>query len=389
MRNEWVATWAASPMNVWAADAVLPGFCNQTIREVARVSVGGSQVRLRLSNEFGFEDLGIDAACIALAGEDGAIQPMTSRHLTFGGRADATIPAGSPLISDPVRLDVAPFSRLALSVFIKGQIAVSTHHYEAQQTAFISIAGNFVAAEQLPVEQTTTSRYFLSAIYVDAARDSRVIACFGDSITDGYGSRVDGDSRWPDILAERLRTHPAMSDVAVVNLGIGGNRLLNNRRGVKALERFDRDVLSLPRVSHLVLLEGINDIGWPNTVLAGRNEAVSVQQIIDAIKQIAARAELAGIRPILATCTPFEGTTSENPIGAFYTAEKERTRKAVNDWIRVCEDVHGFIDFDAVVRDPSRPARLLAAYDCGDHLHPNDAGYRAMANAVDLTLFQG
>lgn len=389
MRADWIATWAASPMNVWAADAVLPGFYNQTIREILRVSVGGRRVRVRISNEFGSAPIAIDAAGIALAGEDGAIQPLTARPLTFGGEAAARVPAGAPLLSDPVAIDVPPHGRLALSFFVEGPVPVQTHHYEAQQTAYISIPGNFVGAEALPVQQTTFSRYLASVVYVDAKATSRAIACFGDSITDGYGSQVDGDRRWPDILSDRFRSDPDTQDIAVLNLGIGGNRLLSNRRGAKALERFDRDVLSLPNLSHLVIMEGINDIGWPNTALAGPGDAVTAAQIIAAIKQVAARAEVAGARVVLGTLTPFEGTRSESPIGEFYTAEKERLRSAVNAWIRKSEGVHGIIDFDAAIRDPDRPTRILPAYDCGDHIHPSDAGYKAMAQAIDLALFKG
>ena len=388
MRGDWIATWTASPMNVWAADMVVPGFYNQTIREIARISVGGRRLRIRLSNEFGSAPIVIDAAYVALAGEDGAIQPLTSRPLTFGGEVTASIAPGAPLFSDPVELATLPLSRLALSFYVSGHFPVETHHYEAQQTTFISIPGNFAASELLPLQQTTTSRYLASAIYVDAKEGSRAIACFGDSITDGYGSQIDGDRRWPDVLGERLRAGPTTQDVAVLNLGIGGNRLLSNRRGAKALERFDRDVLTLPRISHLVIMEGVNDIGWPNTALAGADQVVTAKEIISAIRQLAARAETAGIRVILGTLTPFEGTRSESPVGDFYTPEKEKVRAAVNAWIREAEGVHGLVDFDAAVRDPARPTRLLPAYDCGDHIHPSDAGYRAMAQAIDLALFE-
>jgi lysophospholipase L1-like esterase len=385
MVRHWIATWTASPMNVWAADAVLPGLYNQTIREVVRVSLGGSSVRIRLSNEFGSAPIEIEAASIALAGEAGTVHPSTGCTVIFGGNAKATIPPGSPLLSDAVDFRMPPLTRIAVSLYVKGYMQVQTHHYEAQQTTFLSIPGNFVSSERMPIEQTTTSRHLISAVFVETPEKARAIVCFGDSITDGYGSTVDGDNRWPDILAERLQATPGFEGVAVLNHGLGGNRLLHNGRGVKALERFDRDVLSLSGVSHLVILEGINDIGWPKTVLAGADQVVSVDQIVAGLKQLVARAQIAGIKVILGTITPFEGAMSDTSLKTLYTAEKEKIRQAVNAWIRESGECDGVVDFDLALRDPLRPTRLLSAFDCGDHLHPNDAGYRAMGQVLDLS----
>jgi lysophospholipase L1-like esterase len=373
-------------MNVWPPDGVLSGFYNQTIREILRVSIGGSRVRLRLTNEFGTAPLIVDAVQLAMAGEGGAIEPFTSLPVTFGGDRSATICAGSPLLSDPVDLAVAPLARLAVSIFVGGYMPIHTHHYEAQQTTYISIPGNFAAAERMPGDQTTTSRYFISAVFCEAEMDARAVACFGDSLTDGYCSRIDGDARWPDVLAERLQRTPGFENVAVLNQGIGGNRVLHSRRGDKALERFDRDVLSFAGVSHLVLLEGANDIIWPNTVLAGPEETVSAERIIAGYRQLIERAQLAGIKVIMGTLTPFEFTLPDQPFGGYYTADKERMRRAVNRWIR--EECVGdaVVDFDAALRDPKHPARLLPDFDSGDHIHPNDAGYRAMAHALDPAL---
>ena len=236
------------------------------------------------------------------------------------------------------------------------------------------------------VQQTTTSHYLLSAIYTAAAPAARGIVCLGDSITDGYGSSIDADRRWPDVLAERLQRDRDFGDVAVANQGIGGNRVLHSRRGQKALERFDRDVLSLAGMSHLILLEGVNDIVWPNTVLAGPEEAVTAEELIAGLSQLVVRARLAGLTVLLATLTPFEGTLPEFPHGGYYTPAKERIRQAVNAWIRRESGADGVVDFDEVVRDPASPSRLLGAFDSGDHIHPNDNGYRAMANAVDTAL---
>jgi lysophospholipase L1-like esterase len=383
----WVATWAASPMNVWAADMTLPGFYNQTIREFVRISLGGHKIRVRISNEFGSKPVAIEAACVALAGEDGAIQPLTVKPLSFGGEPGVLIPAGAPALSDAVELMAPSQSRLALSFYVSGFLPLQTHHYEAQQTTLISIPGNFVNSELVPLQQRATSHFLASVVFVDANERSRAVACIGDSITDGYGSQIDGDKRWPDVLSDRFYANALTQNLAVLNLGIGGNRLLTNGRGANALARFDRDVLGMPRVSHVVIQQGINDIGWPGTSLAGSDEVVTAQQIIFALQQLVARAEINGIRAIIGTLTPFEGTKPEAPIGDFYTHEKDRARTIVNAWIRRGEGFHGVVDFDAAIRDPARPSRLLPAYDCGDHLHPNDAGYRAMAQAIDLGQF--
>jgi lysophospholipase L1-like esterase len=388
MTLNWVPIWTAAPMNVWAADCVLPGFYNQTIREVVRVGFGGSRIRIRLSNEFGHSPILVQAVHVALSGEAGSIQPLTNRPVTFGGEAGGAILPGAPLLSDPVDLAVSALSNLSVSVCLKGHAAVETHHYEAQQTTYISVPGNFAGAERMPVEQTTTSRYFLSRVYAESTAEARAVVCFGDSITDGYGSRIDGDGRWPDRLAERLKAHPEFEEIAVLNQGIGGNRILHDQRGSKALERLDRDVLSLRGVSHLVILEGINDIGWPNTALAGANEVVSAAQIIAGLKQLAERARVAGLKVLLGTITPFAGTMSDAPLHAYHTPEKERMRQSVNAWIRDGGFADGVLDFDTAVRDPERPQHLRPAFDSGDRLHPNDAGYQAMADCVDLNLFR-
>lgn len=376
-------------MNVWAADAVLPGVYNQTIREVVRVSLGGSSLRVRLTNEFGSAPVEIGAASVAIAGESGTVQPLQTRMLTFCGSPSGSILPGSPMFSDPVDLSVPPLTRISISIYIKGYMQVQTHHYEAQQTTFLSIPGNFVSSERMPVEQTTTSRHLISGLFVETVAKARAIVCFGDSITDGYGSTIDGNARWPDVLAERLQAAQDLESIAVLNHGLGGNRLLNDGRGVKALARFDRDVLSLPAVSHLIILEGINDIGWPKTALAGADQVVSADQIIDGLKQLIARAQVAGIRVILGTITPFEGAMSDAPLKTLYTSEKEKIRQAVNAWIRGCSECDGLVDFDLAVRDPLHPTRLLPTFDCGDHLHPNDEGYHAMAQQLDLSELIG
>lgn len=383
----WITTWAASPMNTQPSDSVWLGFYNQTVREVVRVSVGGERVRLRLSNEFGSVPVVIDSVHIALAGDGGAIQPGTDRPVTFGGKQAVTLPAGAPVFSDPVDFRVAPLSHLAVSMYFKDRAAIQSYHYEAQQTAYVSSDGDFASDQTMPVEQKFTSHYFLSGVLVEAAAaNTRVVVAFGDSITDGYRSTIDGDRRFPDDLAERLYKTPGFETVAVINQGIGGNRVLHDGRGAKALARFDRDVLSIPDVSHVIFLEGINDIGWPDSPIASADEAVTADQLFDGYRQLVERAHLRGIKVIGATLLPFEGTFAGISLHAYYNPEKEKLRVAVNDWIRTSKVFDGVIDFDALMRDPQHPSRIRAEYDGGDHLHPNDLGYKAMADAIDLGL---
>ena len=373
-------------MNVWGPDAPLSGFYGQTVREIARLALGGSSLVLRFSNEYGTTPVVLDSVTVARAAESGRVEPLTTQKVTFGGAQGTTIYPGAPCFSDPVEMTTTPLCRLAVSYYSPGFIPIATHHLEAQQTAYVSVPGNFVATEQIIVQQTTTSHYLLSSIQTQSDARSRAIVCIGDSITDGYGSSIDTDRRWPDLLAERLQQRPELRHVAVLNQGIGGNRLLHCRRGDLLLARLDRDVFNLRHVSHLIVLEGINDIVWPNTVLAGPQEVVSAAEIIAGYKQIISRARLAGLKVLLGTLTPFEGTLPQFPHGGYFTPDKERIRQSVNRWIRSDSGADGVIDFDATLRDAEHPSRLRPDYDSGDHIHPGDVGYRAMANAIDLSL---
>ena len=390
--GEWIGTWTASPQPVWDADFPIPtGFprtlWNQTIRQIAAVSIGGRHVRVVLSNEYGTRPLVVGAAHVALSDKGAAIEAGSDRTLTFGGHASITIPPGAPAISDPVDLTVAPFGSLAVSLFLPEVTPTTTMHWEGVQTAYIA-AGNKVSDADVKADSTTVSRLFLSEILVDEAPGARAIVTFGDSITDGNGSTVDANHRWPDLLARRL-ANAGGAPVAVLNEGISGAKVLSDRMGTNALARFDRDVLAQPHADTVVVMMGINDIGWPGCALAPRDTIPTADEVIDGYRQLIARAHTHNMRIVGATLTPFADSFKGSPFEGYYTADKEKVRVAVNTWIRSSGAFDGVIDFDEVVKDPNRPTYILAAYDKGDHLHPQDDGYKAMAESIDLALLTG
>lgn len=387
--DEWIATWTASPQPIWKADFLAPikvprNLWNQTIRQTAAVSIGGQRVRVVLSNEYGTAPLEIGAAQIALADKGSAIVANSGKPLTFGGRSSIVIPPGAPAISDPVNLTVAPLGSVAVSLYLPDVTPVTTFHWDAVQTTQI-VAGNKVGETEIKPDSTVTSRIFLSEILVDRPGNARAIVTFGDSITDGNNSTVDANRRWPDVLARRL-VEAGGGPVAVLNQGISGARILTDRMGDNALARFDRDVLSHGYADTVILMMGINDIGWPDSVLAPEEKAPSAEDVIAGYQQLIERAHLHKMRIIGATLTPFADTFKGSPLEAYYSPAKEQKRQVVNKWIRESGAFDGVIDFDAVVRDPSRPSYIQAAFDSGDHLHPNDAGYKAMAESIDLKL---
>ena len=381
---KWVGTWSASPMG---ADSVPgstnTGFANQTVRHVAHVSIGGDRVRIRLSNAYGSQPLVIGEAHIALHGTASSIVAGSDRPLTFGGQTSITIPAGALAVSDPVRLDVPTLGDLAVSIYVPGPTGPTTWHQLGMQTTYVSPPGNFSATTAMPILTTEQSRFWLADIEVRAAEHVGAVVTIGDSITDGFSSTPDANRRWPDVLSRRLNASHERGRMGVLNQGISGNRLLHDIFGPGALARFDRDVLAQPGVTHVILLEGINDIGLPGA-FAPASETVSATDIIVGLSQLAERAHSRGLKIFVGTLTPFEGTI----FPGYFTPEKELKRQAVNRWIRTNRVFDGVIDFDLATRDPAHPARLLPAYDSGDHLHPNDAGYKAMADFVDLSLLR-
>ncbi|MDG4826341.1 SGNH/GDSL hydrolase family protein [Asanoa sp. WMMD1127] len=392
--QSWVATWGTAVTGAATPPQPATTFDDQTLRQVVHVSAGGTAVRVRLSNEYGTRPLAIGAARIARHATGSAIVPGTDRPLTFGGRGTVSIPPGAPAVSDPVRLPVAAGADLVISLYLPAPTPAATLHSSAFQRTYVA-AGDVTRAADLPGAQETTSWYFLSGVTVAASARSGAVVAFGDSITDGAVTTVDANHRWPDFLAARLRADRKLRDLGVVNAGIGGNRLLYDGNtlpdpvfgglgpifGDSALSRFDRDVAARPGVRHVIVLLGINDIGQPGSI-APAEEAASAEDLIFAHRQLIARAHERGLRIHGATLTPFEGTA----IPGYYTPANEAKRQALNAWIRTSGEYDGVVDFDRAVRDPAQPGRMLPAYDSGDGLHPNDAGMRAMAEAVPLRL---
>ena len=366
----WAGAWGASPTIPPAGGKA---FENQTVRQVVRLSTGGSAVRIRCPNEYSDKPLDIGAATIAIAGADG--KPTGEiLALTFGGKPSVAIPAGAPLLSDPVALSVKALDSLSLSIFLPTATGPCTCHFAGTATAYLSGPGDFTRTGFEPAS-TFTNRAFISGVEVTRP-DPRTIIAFGDSITDGTASTVNANKRWPDVLAERL----AAADFArpISNQAIAGNRILSWQSpifGDPALARFDRDVLSVPNARWLVILEGVNDIGM------GAAAPPSAAQLIAGYRQMIARAEARGITTYIATILPYEGAR-------YYQEAGETVRSQVNAWIRTNTDAAGFIDFDAAMRDPANPKKMKADLQSGDWLHPNDAGYKVMGDAVDLALFK-
>ena len=390
--GDWIGTWAASPQPIWDADFFAPinvprSLRDQTVRQIAHVSIGGNRVRVVLSNEYGKRPLMIGAAHVAVAGQGSSIAAGSDRPLTFGGRASFTIPPGAPAVSDPVDFPVASLSNLAVSLYLPGITPLSTFHWEGVQTAYVG-DGDQTGAGEIKGTDTFKPRVFLSGIEVAAPPDARAIVTFGDSITDGADSTPDANHRWPDFLAARLQ-QAGNAHVAVLNQGISGARVLRDRMGDNALARFDRDVLSQAHADTVVLMMGINDIGWPGTILVPKGEsAPAADDVIFGYRQLIARSHAHGMRILGATLTPFEDTFHGTPLYGYYDEEKEKKREAINDWIRTSGAFDGVIDFDAATRDAADPKHIRADYDSGDHLHPQDTGYKAMADSIDLNLLK-
>ncbi len=366
----WVTTWSASPQAAIPGAPATAGFSDQTVRDIVHTSVGGSAIRLRLTNAFGSSPLGVGHVTVAVAGRAATLVPGSVHEVTFGGRRAVTIPAGAEVVSDPVAMRVPALRDLAVSLYLPHATGPATNHFDAEQQVWVSRPGDHAADTGAAAYwEGFQSWYFLDGAIVRSAAARATVVAFGDSITDGFGSVAGANRRWPDDLARRLDAVGGTT-LAVADEGISGNRLLSPTAccGVSALARLQRDVLSLAGAHEVILLEGINDVG------RGR---VTAAQIIAAYRQIIARAHARGMKIFGGTLLPY--------LGAVYaTAAGEKKREAVNAWIRTSGAFDAFIDFDKAVRSASDPLVMNPAYDSGDHLHPDDAGYQAMANVVSL-----
>src|SRR5215831_2369223 len=403
-QDHWVGTWAAAPQqgrggpppaqaNAAAAPVAPAGqrgagpppaptsFKDQTVRMVVHTSIGGKRARVTLSNTFGNAPLTIGSAHVALRSKESAIVPASDRALMFDGKPTVTIAQGAQITSDPFDMEIPQLGDLAISVYLPGESGQLTTHAIGLHTTYIA-TGNVASAPALEDATTTRSWYWTSAVDVMAPADAGAIVAFGDSITDGATSSNDADRSWPSILAARLASSAGAPKWSVLNLGISGNRLLADGAGVNALARFDRDVLGQSGVKWLMIMEGINDIG--NTTSTRGNgpppNPVTADDLILPIKQMIDRAHAHGIKVIGCTLTPYQGAV-------YYSDKGEEVREAVNRWIRTGGAFDAVVDYDKVTQDSANSKTFQAAFNNTDHLHPNDAGYKAMADSVDLKIF--
>ena len=366
--TDQVGTWGT------AVDTTTLALSDQTVRNVVHTSVGGTNLRVSLSNAFGSRALTFDSVWTGTAGTGAAVVAGTNRRVTFSGSTSVTVPPGAEVLSDPLPGEVPARSTLAVSVHVVGDAGTVSGHRLAHQTSFISTPGDHAQGESGTAYVTpTTSHAWVEALVVEAPEQVDTVVAFGDSITDGDRSTTSANRRWPNLLAERILQRPAPQHFGVMNAGISGNRVLNDGSGQSAQARFDRDVLAQPDVTTAVVMEGVNDLRW--------DVATRPADLITAYRQLIARGHARGICVVGGTITPWEG-------GSRWSPARDDIRVAVNEWIRTSGEFDAVVDFDAAVRDPAQPSRILAAYDSGDHLHPGDAGYEAMGNAVDLTALE-
>ena len=380
----WLATWAPSPHAAAARPPVdsidrVRTYADRTIRQIVRTTLGGERVRIRFTNEYGDRSLVIGAAQVAVRDTGAAVRVGTGRAITFGGRSSVTLRRGAVVTSDPIDMTVPSLTDLAISIWVADTIRASTRHALGLQTNYVSPRGDFTAATSLRADTTIRQWLWLAGVDVVNRKGTGVIVAIGNSITDGAGASADSNGRWPDVLARRLLASKEPAK-AVVNAGISGNGVLSPITGPSALARFDRDVLMQPGVTHVIVLEGINDLSRGATS-ADPRDSVGAQDLIFGYQQLISRAHERGLLIFGATLTPM----ANMPFAV--AANIDARRRVVNEWIRTSGAFDGVIDFDAVTRDPAMPDRFLTIYDSGDHLHPSDAGYKAMGEAIDLRLF--
>ena len=392
--RHWVATWAASQQIPEPQNALAPeDLRDATLRQIVHLSLGGDTLRIRVSNAFGTAPLHLTSVHIARPLSPPApnitpnitprIDPASDRPLTFSGSPDLVLPAGAEILSDPIPFPAAPLSDLAVSIHFDQPPAVQTGHPGSRETSWF-VHGDLVSAPDLPNPRQVEHWYQLTGIDVLAPSAAASIVTLGDSITDGHAALTNQNTRWPDELARRLQASPSGRLLGVANQGIGGNHLLTDGLGPNALARFDRDVLATPGARFLILLEGVNDLGGLTREhdASPAEHALLVHQILESFRQIIDRAHDRGLKVFGATILPDGGSGYYHPGPA-----SEADRQAINTWIRQPGHFDAVIDFDQVTRDPSNPTHMLPALDSGDHLHPSPAGYKAMGDAIPLTLF--
>lgn len=386
----WSPSWMAATQPLWDGNFVLPSgvpfqFNRQTIRQVARLSIGGTRLRVVVSNEGGTSPLHIGAARVGRHGESSAIVEGTDRVVRFGGQTEVVVPPGARLVSDPVDLPLPALGEVAVSLYLPGPSQPAGFHFDARQVAYVA-DGDLTGAARLPAAATQWStRVYVSGLIVETPKAPVTVVALGDSLTDGNGATPGANTRWPDALAERL----VGRGVGVLNAGNSGGRLLKDGMGRAALERVGRDVFSQPGVRAMVVLLGTNDIGWPGGPFAPQEPAMRAEEVIQGFRQLIEMAHAHNVRIMGATIAPNERGLEGTPLAGHHSPEKERVRQAVNQWIRESGAFDAVVDFDALLRDPARPIRMKAAMDSGDHLHPGDAGYKTMAEAIDLDALLG
>jgi lysophospholipase L1-like esterase len=393
--GHWVNTWTAMPQltepgNLPPAPFTQNNlvFADATLRQTVRVTVGGQQFRLRFSNAFGGAALPITQVSVALpaGGQAGvsAIQPGTSKPVTFSGRTSIVVPIGAQVVSDPLNFNLPSRTNLTVTMYLaQGQASNNITSHPGSRTNSYMLAGNHIDDADLPGSATVAHWYFLSGVEMWSRPTTSAAVMVGDSLTDGRGSTTNMNDRWPDQLLDRLQSQPGTSNIAILNQAAGGNRVLNDGLGPNALGRIDRDVLAQSGVKWLLIFEGVNDIGTADATEAAQKQ--TVDDLITAYDQIITRAHAAGIRVYGATITPFGGNVPGYDDGA---GVRDAARQQVNEWIRTSHRFDAVIDFDQVARDPADPQRLAPAFDVGDHLHLNPTGYKALADAVPARLFE-
>ncbi|AMO41060.1 MULTISPECIES: SGNH/GDSL hydrolase family protein [Acinetobacter] len=383
-KSQWVTTWAASPQKVWNKDFVFPTnipdqISNQTIKQISQISLGGEAIRLVFTNQYGDQPLYIDKTTVGLV-KGQSLKSKNAYPVYFSGKLKAQILPGKQLMSDPIQLPVPDHAQLMVNTFIQKPTTFKTFHWDAKQTSWL-ITGNQTANLNTPSSaKTTTARLLLSAVEVKPKRKAHVVAVIGDSITDGATATLDANTRWTDFLAKRLSPH----QVAVINSGISGNRLLTDGMGDNALDRLKKEVFQYSGVKTLIVLVGINDISWPGTAFAPKQQIPTFEALTQGYKRVVDEAHRQGIQVIGATLLPFSGALPNTPLDNYYQPNKDELRQRINHWIRTSHTFDGVLDLEQGLKDPKHPDRLNPIYDSGDHLHPNDRGNQQMANLVDL-----